>query len=290
MSELRTAFTEFIMMIKAAMIEKRGDTSQNSSTGFRTDRAGCDKEGERPGPEVEEGASRGQPYQDQQLQQRGFIPHIELLVFDGNKASEWLERCNFYFNYYQTAEVYNVGLATMNFTGDAEEWYSCYRVEHPHHTWLALVNAIFEGFKLRCHLNPVVQFKRVHQTGTVDDYIRDFQRAKSRLLVEIGITQEYFFVWSFISGLRDEIQNSMNLFKPQTLSEAFNLALELEVVVRPTDKKPLFFKPQGHTSYKPPYNPNFNPLRQIELPPMKTTDSPNQNSQLYKPPHKNMTN
>lgn len=128
------------------------------------------------------------------------MPQIELPVFDGSKAGDWLENCKFYFNYYQTPEMYKVQMASMNFSGDVEEWFNCYQVEHPDPPWPVLVSVDFERFKVRTQLNPVVQFKRVKQEGTVDDYIREYQRAKTRLLVEIGIKSEFFFVWSFISG------------------------------------------------------------------------------------------
>lgn len=49
------------------------------------------------------------------------------------------------------------------------------------------------------------------------------------------------FLYEFICGLKEKIQNSMNLFKPETLNKAFNLALELEVVVGPSDKNNQIF-------------------------------------------------
>jgi hypothetical protein len=66
-------------------------------------------------------------------------------------------------------------------------------LEHPDPPW-----PIFDRFKERIHLNPVVQFKHVNQTTTITEYIREFQRAKSRLLVQIGIKNEYHYVWNFI--------------------------------------------------------------------------------------------
>lgn len=86
--------------------------------------------------------------------------------------------------------------------------------------------------------------------------MRDFQRAKARLIIETGIKNEFFFVWSFICGLRDEIQNSINLFKPKTLDEAFNLALEIEVAVGPVEKKMGFLKPQCQSNFRPAHTTN----------------------------------
>jgi len=165
-------------------------------------------------------------------------------------------------------------MATMSFTGDAKEWYSFFRVENPNPPWPVLVDEIFERFKVRGSTNPVVQFKKVQQGTTVDEYIKEFQRAKSRLLAETGIQNEYFFVWSFICGLREELQNSINLFKPKTLNEAFNLALEMEIVLGSSDKKPSFlrsstipnYKPQAVQHYRPGQIPDGGLRRNVEAP------------------------
>jgi Retrotransposon gag protein len=63
---------------------------------------------------------------------------------------------------------------TMNFSGDAEEWFSYFRMEIPDPTWTVLVTAVFERFKERTHLNPCIQFKWVQQTSTVDEYVKDY--------------------------------------------------------------------------------------------------------------------
>jgi hypothetical protein len=105
---------------------------------------------------------------------KGFLPRIDLSVFDGTKPTEWLENCRFYFEYYQTLEKYKVQISAMNFSGEVEEWKIYYRLEHPDPPWLVFVEAYFVRFKEGTHLNPIVQFKYVNQTTTVTEYIREF--------------------------------------------------------------------------------------------------------------------
>jgi hypothetical protein len=57
-----------------------------------------------------------------------------------------------------------------------------------------LVEVVFERFKKRTYLNPCVQFKWVHQAITVEEYVREFQRAKTRLMAQTGIKGEYHYV------------------------------------------------------------------------------------------------
>jgi hypothetical protein len=92
------------------------------------------------------------------------------------------------------------------------------------------------------HLNPVVQFKHVNQTSSVNEYIREFQKAKSRLLIHTGMKNEYHYVWNFIGGLREDIQKSINLFKPKSLNKTFNFSLEIEEVINPVDKRVEFIR------------------------------------------------
>jgi hypothetical protein len=85
----------------------------------------------------------------------------------------------------------------------------------------------------------------------LEEYITEFKRAKSRLMAETSIKNDYFYTWSFISGLKEELQTTINLFKPQNLNEAFNVAQEVEMAVGPSDKKPLFLRPQNTIPVRP---------------------------------------
>lgn len=98
----------------------------------------------------------------------------------------------------------------------------------PDPPWLILVDAVFERFKPRStRYAPVIQFMRIEHTGSVDDYIREFQRAKARLLMQAGVKSDFFFTWAFVSRLKEYIQKPMSLFKPKSLDDAFNVALEM---------------------------------------------------------------
>jgi hypothetical protein len=53
-----------------------------------------------------------------------FLSKIDPPAFDGTRPNDWFENYKFYFAYYQTPDKYKVQLATMDFSGDAEEWFS----------------------------------------------------------------------------------------------------------------------------------------------------------------------
>ena len=105
------------------------------------------------------------------MSQKVFLPRIDFPSFDGKNPVDWLEECKFYFEAYQIPEDYKSRMATMNFVGVAKEWFSCYRVEHPNPSWSELVERVFVRFKTRAAGNPIVQFRKTHQTGSVEEYI-----------------------------------------------------------------------------------------------------------------------
>ncbi|KAJ1700817.1 hypothetical protein LUZ63_000596 [Rhynchospora breviuscula] len=52
----------------------------------------------------------------------------------------------------------------------------------------------------------VDEFKRIHQTGRVDEYIKRFDKARARLMNFNPTLNEEFFITGFISGLREELR------------------------------------------------------------------------------------
>lgn len=92
----------------------------------------------------------------------------------------------------------------MNFSGDAYEWYRCFKRENNGTPpWSILVEEISETFKQDELKNPIKELKKIHQTGKVEDYIRNFQRAKSRLYCQTRFKHEQFYIWNFICGLKE---------------------------------------------------------------------------------------
>jgi hypothetical protein len=89
--------------------------------------------------------------------------------------------------------------------------------------------------------------------------VRNFQRAKARLMAQMGIKGEFHYVWNIIGGLKEEIRKPITLFKPKTLSEAINMAFEIEETVTLSEKKGGFLNNFPRNVIKqPPYLPYKN--------------------------------
>ncbi|KAJ4795033.1 polyprotein [Rhynchospora pubera] len=165
------------------------------------------------------------------------LPRAEFPSFDGTNPSIWRSKCESYFDIFQVPDQCKTPFATLHFTGEAQEWYDCFKDDSPHLPWSLLVEEVLDRFHSYNHSHPVGDFKRVHQTGKVLDYIKQFERAKSRLIGETKIRNSDFFIQGFIEGLKDEIRYAVELLDPASLNQAFNFARKAELNLEGVDKR-----------------------------------------------------
>jgi Retrotransposon gag protein len=81
-----------------------------------------------------------------------------------------------------------------------------------------LVEEVNARFKLAAHKHPIEEFKRLHQSGTIEEYIRKFGRMKARLLHYDSHLSEDFFVHGFLSGLKEEVRHLEEILNPRELN------------------------------------------------------------------------
>ncbi|XP_078182382.1 uncharacterized protein LOC144575983 [Carex rostrata] len=168
--------------------------------------------------------------------QRCYIPRLDFSVFDGEDPVDWIEECDQYFELYQIPEVHKTRMATMSLTGDAKAWYKAVKISKKLPPWPIFIEEVLDFFA-ETKGNPIDEFKRIHQVGRVDDYAKNFLRAKSRLIGKGHIdASDEFYVGCFMSGLREDIRNTIDLFEPSTLKSAIRYARKIEVVLGGTKK------------------------------------------------------
>ena len=67
--------------------------------------------------------------------------------------------------------------------------------------------------------DPLAELMKLRQNGSVEQYQEGFDSLLSR--VDLAVPQA---ISCFLSGLSDEIQNAVRMFRPQTLHDAYCLA------------------------------------------------------------------
>ncbi|KAJ1703813.1 hypothetical protein LUZ63_003592 [Rhynchospora breviuscula] len=170
--------------------------------------------------------------------------------YDGGDPEIWKRNCEFYFEIYQVPEVYKTRMAILNFSDEVHEWYISVTSGHHQLPWDMLVDEVVNRYKMNCMKHPVDEFKRIHQTGRVDEYIKRFDKARARLMNFNPALNEEFFIAGFISGLREELRYTVELHNPKRLYEAFNYATKVELSNDSQHRRPkVMNKPSNPQNY-----------------------------------------
>lgn len=75
------------------------------------------------------------------------------------------------------------------------------------------------------------EFKKIEQTGTVDEYLEKFEELKAWVLIRNPTIPEEFFLEFFIEGLREDIRHTVRLLEPFSFSKAIKKARHQEKVL-----------------------------------------------------------
>lgn len=156
------------------------------------------------------------------------LPRAYFSIFNGDNPIELIRKCRYYFEIHQVPDVYKTKYASLYFQGRADDWYGGYIMENEPPTWTELVELIKKRLKKKGSRSAIDEFKRVHQIGSIEEYVDQFEKAKSNMLLEDRYFPESVYLEEYISGLKEEIKPFVLAFNPSTLSEAFELSQHME--------------------------------------------------------------
>jgi Ty3 transposon capsid-like protein len=165
------------------------------------------------------------------------FPRQDCPRFEGDSPVEWIRKCNSYFTLHQVPNQYKTHLATLQFQGLASEWYDGYLMDHDPPDWDRLVTLVHKRFVKVNAKSALEEWKDIHQIGTVIEYYGQFDKLRSRLLLERRKFSEVDYIDAFVGGLKGEIKSFVKLFKPVTIEEAFESALHVEDALESQSRK-----------------------------------------------------
>ncbi|KAG6511769.1 hypothetical protein ZIOFF_029846 [Zingiber officinale] len=136
----------------------------------------------------------------------------------------WVKMCKKFFTNQRTTEVDKVGLAAFHLVGEAQLWFDQIEQEEPEMIW--------KQFRDHCHIcfgpplsnNPLGELANLKQTGSVEDYQRQFQS----LLARTSDLRPRQQVDLFTTGLVEDLRIDIELQKPGNLGITMNMARALE--------------------------------------------------------------
>jgi len=153
-----------------------------------------------------------------------FNPKIEFPYFDGSDPKGWIKKCTRYFTLCKIMEDQKVDLAALHLRGQAEIWFNSYILGRRNLAWEEFIFDLCARFKDNLGSKIVEEFNRLHQVGSLDDYIAKFEELKALLQLRNPTMPELYFLESFIGGLTATAKPIMRAFKPATVSEAIEYA------------------------------------------------------------------
>ncbi|KAK9180900.1 hypothetical protein WN944_024036 [Citrus x changshan-huyou] len=148
--------------------------------------------------------------------------HIQLdfSVFSGENPTSWIFRCEQYQRLAALPETDVLSLAIGHLDGDAVPWYHWLEQTMGNMTWAQFKRALVTRFGTFEDGDAVGSITKLRQTGTVIEYQRQFERLADRT----RNLPESFFISCFLSGLREDIKIGVQMLKPASLLQTFELA------------------------------------------------------------------
>ncbi|GAB2300501.1 hypothetical protein Dimus_038618 [Dionaea muscipula] len=149
------------------------------------------------------------------------LPKLDFPNFDGAEVRSWIRRAERYFSIMGIDEWRRVEMTAMYLTGKAEIWLYGAMARDELRTWDEFKEAMATRFDGDSNKDVVEEFNRLIQRGRVEEYVEKFEEGRYELLQVYPHQPDEYFISSFVGGLKEEIKAVGKMFKPRTLSEAF---------------------------------------------------------------------
>lgn len=144
---------------------------------------------------------------------------MKLPRFDGN----WVSRVQYYFNHVMMPDAQRLHYAVMLFDPPASEWVFNYCGNNDFVTWQEFLEDVRHRFDRQSFKDYFGLIAKLTQTGTVLQYHDTFERYLNRVQ---GVPESKLLTL-FVAGLRAEMQERLQLHRPNSLADAMALALDL---------------------------------------------------------------
>ncbi|XP_026449232.1 uncharacterized protein LOC113349472 [Papaver somniferum] len=117
-----------------------------------------------------------------------------------------------------------VDMDAIHFDSKVDPWFLNYQQGKHEMSWDSFVQALCIRFEDVATDNYVGSFNKLSQITTAEDYYDQFEHYKAYMVANNPTLPESFYTLIFISGLKDEIRTTVQMFRPKDTSRAFYLA------------------------------------------------------------------
>ncbi|CAA0826241.1 Unknown protein, partial [Striga hermonthica] len=149
---------------------------------------------------------------------------ITLSTFTGSDPDAWLNRATQYFELNETDDPNRVSYAAYYLDGEANVWWQwlirIYRKRQQIITWDVFEKEFLTRFSTSDYHNNNETLIRIRQTGSMREYIREFEWLACR----VCDWHEDALVGAFVGGLNFDLAAEVRLERPDTMHDAMEVA------------------------------------------------------------------
>lgn len=153
--------------------------------------------------------------------------------FEGDDADQWIQTIEQYFDNARTSLEQSIAFAVSYLKGEDVQWWRGTRYNTHTLSWHRFCRHLGDRFSVTSVTKNVKLFHALIQTGTVTQYIQQFEKLLNMLRRDTPSLPKDYFVTSFIAGMCDYIKARLECHKPKDLLTAMWLARRMEIVVPP---------------------------------------------------------
>jgi hypothetical protein len=148
-------------------------------------------------------------------------PNVELPLFHGENAQNWIEECESIFSLIGIPNESKVKWANAHIRGKAKTWLSGSNLNLYLLNWTQFCQLICERFPVPGEHESMEQFQHLRQTGTVNQYIDIFEEYMICMQRDHSYLTDNFFLLRFISGLKETVKHAVKSHNPSTMKSAY---------------------------------------------------------------------
>lgn len=149
---------------------------------------------------------------------------MEFPRFGGEDPRGWLRKCHRYFMLNPMTDAEKILLESMHLDKRVEYWYMDNIEGREFMGWTVFSNIVMERFSEPERENLIGDFNNLVQEGSVEEYRENFEELKTFMSHNYRSLNEEYYLKRFLNGLKPEIQDSVMVQRPMTLSQAFTIA------------------------------------------------------------------
>ncbi|XP_019459980.1 PREDICTED: uncharacterized protein LOC109359744 [Lupinus angustifolius] len=172
----------------------------------------------------DEGSEFGEEHEVRNQRGKERWRKLDIPIFSGDDTFGWTHRLERYFSLKEVTEEEKMQATLMALEGKALSWYNWWSRCNPHPSWEGFKIAVVRRFQPSMVQNPFEQLLALRQTGTMEEYVEEFEKY-------VGALREIdpeFVKGIFLNGLKEEVKAEVKLYEHPNLTEVIHKALMVE--------------------------------------------------------------